>query len=91
MEELFSWGILATYAGAMLATNLITQIFKGVGFLDRIPTRIFSYVVALIVLLAAHFFTDGLTWESAALSLVNSVVISLASNGAYDFVNMKKK
>lgn len=90
MEGLFSWQILATYAGATLATNLITEILKGVGFIDRIPTRIFSYVIALIVLLAAHFFTDGLTWATAGLSLVNAVVISLASNGAYDFVNTKR-
>ncbi|OQB24671.1 MAG: hypothetical protein BWY11_00893 [Firmicutes bacterium ADurb.Bin182] len=91
MEGLFTWAILATYAGATLATALITEIFKGVGFIDRIPTRIFSYFVALLVLIAANFFTDQLTWATALLSLVNAVVVSLASNGAYDFVNMKKK
>lgn len=90
MEGLFSWTILATYAGATLATALMTEIFKGFGIIDRIPTRIFSYVIALIVLLAANFFTEGLTWSTAALSLVNAVVVSLASNGAYDFVNMKR-
>ncbi len=91
MNEFFTWAILATYAGATLATTLVTQLLKGVGFLDRIPTRIFSYVVALIILLAATFFTGALTWDAAALCVVNAVVVSLASNGAFDAVNNGRK
>lgn len=91
MNEFFTWAILATYAGATLATTLVTQLLKSVGFLDRIPTRIFSYVVALIILLAATFFTGALTWDAAALCVVNAVVVSLAANGAFDAVSMKNK
>ena len=50
MNDFFTWAILATYAGATLATTLVTQLLKGIGFIDRIPTRIFSYIVALIIL-----------------------------------------
>ena len=59
MQDFFTWAMLATYAGAVLATTLITQLLKGVGFIDRMPTRIFSYIVALAVLLVATFFTGG--------------------------------
>ncbi len=89
MNEFFTWAILATYAGATLATTLVTQLLKGIGFIDRIPTRIFSYVVALIILLAATFFTGALTWNTAALCVVNAVVVSLAANGAFDAVSTK--
>lgn len=89
MNEFFTWAILATYAGATLATTLVTQLLKGIGFIDRIPTRIFSYAVALIILLMATFFTGGLTWDAAALCVVNAVVVSLAANGAFDAVSMK--
>ena len=84
MNEFFTWTTLATYAGATAAVGLITQLFKGVGFIDKIPTRITSYAIALVVLLAATFFTGGLTLESGVLCVVNAVVVSLASNGAYD-------
>lgn len=84
MNEFFTWETLVTYAGATAATTLITQIFKGVGFIEKIPTRIFSYAIALIVLLGATFFTSGLTWQNAALCVINAVVVSLASNGAFD-------
>jgi len=91
MNDFFTWTILATYAGATLATTLVTQLLKGIGFIDRIPTRIFSYVVALIILLAATFFTGALTWDAAVLCVVNAVVVSLAANGAFDAVNSNRK
>ena len=83
--------MLATYAGATAATLAVTQVFKGVGFIDKIPTRIFSYVVALVLLIAATAFTAGLTVESAALCIINAVVVSLASNGAFDAVSRTEK
>ncbi len=91
MNEFFTWTTLATYAGATLATSLITQLIKGLGFIDKIPTRITSYAIALVVLLAATFFTGGLTLEAGALCVINAVVVSLAANGAYDAVARNKK
>lgn len=85
----FDWSILATYAGATAATIAVTQVFKGVGFINRIPTRLFAYIVALIILVAATAFTDGVALESAALCVVNALMVSLASNGAYDAVITK--
>ena len=84
MNEFFTWTTLATYAGATAAVGLITQLIKGLGFIDKIPTRITSYAIALVVLLAATFFTGGLTLEAGALCVINAVVVSLAANGAYD-------
>ena len=90
-EGFFSWAMLATYAGATADTLAVTQVFKGVGFIDKIPTRIFSYMVALVLLLTATAFTSGLTVESAALCIINAVVVSLASNGAFDAVSRTEK
>ena len=90
MQDFFTWAMLATYAGAVLATTLITQLLKGVGFVNRLPTRIFSYIVALVVLLAATFFAGGLTLEAAGLCIINAVVVALAANGAYDGVLKRK-
>ena len=86
MDAFFSWATLATYAGALGATMAITQLFKDVHFVDKLPTRIFSWIVAAIVLILANLFTGTLTWGSAALSVINAVVVSLASNGGYDLI-----
>lgn len=87
MEEFFTWSALGTYAGATLAVTLITQLIKGIGWIDKIPTRITSYVVALIVLIAAAAVAGELTWATAGLAIINAVVVALAANGAFDAVN----
>lgn len=87
MNEFFTWATLGTYAGATLAVTLITQLVKGIGWIDRIPTRVTSYVVALVVLLAASAVARELTWATAGLCVVNAVVVALAANGAFDGVN----
>lgn len=87
MNDFFTWNMLATYSGAILAVTIITQFVKGIGFIDRIPTRFVSWVVAVVVLILAQLFTQALTWSSAALTLINAVVVSLASNGTYDAIH----
>ncbi|MBP5212528.1 MAG: hypothetical protein J6Z30_06700 [Pyramidobacter sp.] len=87
MNDFFTWSLLATYSGAILATTLITQFAKGIPFIDRVPTRFTSWIIAVVVLILAQLFTQQLTWSSAALTLINAVVVSLASNGTYDAIN----
>ena len=87
MNDFFTWSLLATYSGAILATTLITQFVKGIPFIDKIPTRFVSWIIAVVVLILAQLFTQQLTWSSAALTLINAVVVSLASNGTYDAIN----
>ena len=67
-QEFFTWTMLATYAGAVMSTTLITQL-----------------------LLAATFFGGQWSWPDAALCLLNAVVVSLASNGAYEAMAREKK
>lgn len=86
MQEFFTWTMLATYAGAVLCTTVMTQLLKGMAFIARIPTRVFSYAVAVLVLLAASFFTGSLTLENGVLCAINGAVVSLASNGAFEVV-----
>ena len=83
MENLFTWDMLGTYAGAVAAVGVITQLLKGVPGIVKIPTQIVSYVIALIVMLCATGFTVGLTAEGAVLTVFNAAVVSLAANGVY--------
>ena len=90
MQEFFTWTMLATYAGATLATTLITQLIKGVSFLKDVPTRVTAYAVALVVLVVATIFAGEVTASSIGLCVVNAVVVALAANGGYDAVSGKK-
>lgn len=84
-NEFFSWEYLLTFAGCMACTGVVTQFVKG--WLDKlvhIPTQAVAYVVALVVLLAAQFFTGQITPSMAALDLINGVIVAAATSGAYD-------
>ena len=83
--EPFTWTYLATIAGATVATVLIVQLLKlPMDKVWKIPTRIIVFLIAAIVLLLATYFTQGLTWENALLTVLNAVIVALAAMGAYE-------
>lgn len=86
MNEFFTWAALGTYAGATVLTMMVTQLFKGVRFIEQIPTRLFAYVVALVVLVGANSIASTLTFETGGLAAINAVVVALAASGGYDAV-----
>ncbi len=86
MDNFFSWDILATLAGCAAATALITQFVKTLPFLKNVATQWVSYLIAIILLLGATFFTGTLTWASGALIPFNAIIIALSANGAFSAV-----
>ena len=81
--EFFDWSILGTFAGAMFAVTILTQLTKSIPGISKIPTQIWSYILALGVLIGAEAFGGNLNASSACVALVNAALVSLASNGGY--------
>lgn len=52
--------------------------------LKRIPTRLLSYFYAVLIMLAAEYFTGALTLSAAALLPVNAIIIATSASGGYD-------
>lgn len=85
--EFFDWSMLGTYAGAVMAVGVLTQLTKGIAFVEKIPTQIWSQALSLIVLILAQVFGTGISAESAVLAVFNAAVVSLAANGGYEVLN----
>ena len=86
----FSWEQLATIAGAATATLLIVQLLKlPLDKVWKIPTRIIVFLIAAIVMLLATYFTQGLTWNTALLTVLNAVIAALTAMGAYELTFAK--
>ena len=85
--EFFDWNILGTIAGAVAAVAVITEITKSLPGIKKIPTQIWSYALALVILICAQAFTAGLTASGAVLALVNAAMVSLAANGGYEAIS----
>ncbi|MDY5218975.1 MAG: hypothetical protein SPH82_00140 [Eubacteriales bacterium] len=88
--EFFDWSLLGSYAGAALAVAVLTQITKGIPGIVRIPTQLWSYVLALVTLLLALIFGPGFSASGAVLALFNAALVSLAANGGYAAVERAK-
>jgi hypothetical protein len=81
----YNWEMLLTTSGATAATLLIVQYLKApLDTIWRIPTRLFVYAIALLVLFGAQAFGAGLTVQAVPLTVVNAFVVALASMGAYE-------
>ena len=89
MDGYVTWAYLATDAGTLAMTCMITQWIKNLGVLQRVPTQLLTLVLAFVVMVPATFFAIWLatgappTPDVWALIPYNAVGVSLAANGAY--------
>lgn len=89
-----SWDQLATIGGCAMMTMFIVQLIKApVDKVWKIPTRIIVFLISLLIMLLATYFTQGLTVSNALLTVFNSVIAALTAMGAYElsFAKIEKK
>ena len=82
LNEFFTWEYLATFAGCMAATGLVTQMVKGA--LDKvvsIPTQLLAWMAAVVILELAQLFTGTLTVSTGVLGLLNGIAVAAATSG----------
>ena len=85
-----TWAQLATIGGAAMATMLIVQLLKlPLDKVWKIPTRIIVFVISFIVLILATYFTQGLDWNTALLTVINAVIVALTAMGGYELTFRK--
>ena len=91
ITEFLSWEFLATFGGASVATGLVVQFTKA--WVSKvIPTEMWTYIVALVIMLVSAFFTGALTLSYGVLCVLNAMIVAMATKGGYDTVTsvMKK-
>lgn len=84
--EFFDWSMLGTMAGAVAAVALLTEVTKNIPGIKAIPTQLWSYILAVVVLVVSSAVIGTLSWAEAGLALINAAVVSLAANGGYDAI-----
>lgn len=79
----FDWTYLGTFAGALAAVALLTELTKNLPGIKKIPTQLFSWILGFGVLVLAAWFTGTLSAQNAVLAVFNGAMVSLAANGGY--------
>lgn len=86
-ESFFTWEQLGSYAGATVAVMVIVQFTKELPGIVKIPTRLWAYILAAVVLILSTVFTvKPITPSVILLCLINAVVVALAAIGGYHTV-----
>ena len=86
-ESFFTRGDLVTYGGAVMAVLIITEFTKDLPGIRRIPTRLWAYLVALVLLVMAEVFTaDKVRARDVLLCFINGVIVAMAAVGNYHAV-----
>lgn len=86
MTEFLTWDVIGTFVGFASAVALLTEFSKVFKFLEKIPTQIVSFVIAIIIMTVFKLATGEFKAVDIVLYVINSVGASLTSNGAYDAV-----
>lgn len=89
--EPLTWPYLATIVGASALALLIVQYTKApLDYIWKIPTKLFVYLVCLVIMLVATALTSGLTVNNALLVIVNALIAAMAAYGEYEVIFAKR-
>ena len=91
-ESFFTWEQLATYGGATVATMLFVQFTKELPGIKELPTRLWAFIVAAVLMILATVFTAAeVTPAVILITVVNAVIVAMASCGEYDTLHSLRK
>ena len=86
-ESFFTWADLASYADATMAVLIITQFTKELPGIVKIPTRLWAYILSVVILILGTVFTvSPIGAQDILLCLINAVLVAMAAIGGYHTV-----
>lgn len=91
LNDFLTWEVLLTFTGLVTATHMVTEFTKELPLIKKMPTKYWSYLIALTLLISVNIVCGSFKYEDILLYLVNSIPVSLSANGLKDFNNNLKK
>ena len=91
MENFLTWEVLETYASFVSIVYMVVEFTKEIKFIKKIPTRIWSFLVAFLLLIILNLVIKNFKLVDLVLYALTAISISLGSNGLSDFNKKEKK
>lgn len=85
MDNFLTWEVLLTFSGLVGAVYMVVEFTKEIKFINKIPTKYWSFFIALFLLIITNIVTGAFGYKDLVLYFLNAIVISLSSNGLNDF------
>ena len=91
ITDFLSKNFLSSFTGTLIAVELIVFVTKDIYLIKRIPTRIYTFVLAIIHLLIVKGTSNQLTWSIECIYrlFINGLVVTVFLCGGYDTIMEK--
>ena len=91
MENFANWSMLLDWLTFTTIVLGITQFTKDLPKIKGIPTKYWSFIIALILMVVSNFEADTFRFIDIVLYIISSMFASMAANGIYDAGTKKIK
>lgn len=93
LTDFITKNFLSSFTGTLIAVELIVFVTKDIYLIKKIPTRLYTFILAIIHLLIVKSASSQLTWNIECIYrlFINSLVITVFLCGGYDTISEKIK
>lgn len=85
MNEFVTWAALLAFGSLSTIVYTLTEFTKELPFVNRIKTKYYSYLIALVLILISTAVTGLFQTVDLTLYAISAVFVSLSANGLSDF------
>lgn len=89
MEQFLTWEMISDYVTFVGIVFSIVAFTKNAWVINKIPTRLWSFVVAVLLLIVTNIHSNSFEWFDLIIYAINAIIISSSANGIAD-ANAKK-
>ena len=85
MNTFLDWQYVATFAGVVCCTQMVSEFFKELPYVKKMPTKYFCAIVSFILIILSMIFTEVFTFKDLPLAVLNAILITFTACGGHDF------
>ena len=85
MDNFITWEVLLSYSTFTAMVYTVVEFTKELPIIKKIATRYWSFIVALILLVATNIAVGTFVVKEILLYILSSITISLSANGLNNF------
>lgn len=90
MEQFLTWEMISDYVTFVGIVFSIVAFTKNAWVINKIPTRLWSFVVAFLLLIVTNIHSNSFEWFNLIIYAINAIIISSSANGIAD-ANAQKR
>lgn len=89
MENFLTWDVLTTYTSFIAIVFTVVEFTKELKLINKIPSKYWSFFISFILMIITNIVMNTFKTADIVLYFLQSISISLGSNGLSNFNSSK--